>query len=453
MSTTVTSDTSQYSMKDIIRAAVSGWAGTALEYVDFQLYGLAAALVFNHLFFPGAAPGVAVVAAIATYATGYFVRPLGALFFGRMGDRYGRKHVLVVTIILMGSATTLIGVLPTYEQIGIAAPILLVCLRLLQGFGAGGELSGASVLMCEYSPANRRGLVGSLVGLGTNSGTFLASGIWSLLIAVLPSEDLMSWGWRIPFLGSCLILAFALWVRRKLKESPVFVRLEQAGVVEGSGDAEGEAATALPGADEKKSHSGMRAVVIAFLLRFGMSGNYGIITVSLVAYLATNLGVDKSVGANALMIGSVASFAVVPLVGTLSDRIGRRLSYIIFSIVTIVLIVPTMLLINSVAIPLVFVGFVAIYTLGPQTLTAVEPATLAEVFGARNRFTRMAVTREFGGFGVGLGSLLASSLIAWTGHWWAVAIEMLVFALCALGAGIAMREVAGRDLTDLRDGA
>lgn len=447
MSVTVTTDSSQRSMKDIVRAAVSGWAGTALEYVDFQLYGLAAALVFNHLFFPGAAPGIAVVAAIATYATGYFVRPLGALFFGRLGDRHGRKHVLVITIVLMGSATTLIGVLPTYEQVGIAAPIMLVGLRLLQGFGAGGELSGASVLMCEYSPPKRRGLVGSLIGLGTNSGTFLASGIWSLLIALLPSEALMSWGWRIPFLGSCLILIFALWVRRRLKESPVFVRLEQAGVVGDSEDVTG----ALPGAPDTKQR-GIRAVVIAFLLRFGMSGNYGIITVSLVAYLATNLGVAKSVGANALMIGSVASFALVPLVGALSDRIGRRLAYIIFSALTIALIVPTMLLINSVVIPLVFTGFVAMYTLGPQTLTAVEPATLAEIFGARNRFTRMAVTREFGGFGVGLGSLLASSLIAWTGHWWAAAVVMVFFACCALGGAIAMREVAGRDLADLRDG-
>src|SRR5919107_2253004 len=217
--------------RDLTKAAVSGWLGTAMEFMDFQLYSLAAAIVFNKIFFPNVSPAIGLIAAMATYGVGYVARLAGAIYFGRMGDRIGRKRVLYLTILLMGASTTLIGVLPTYAQIGILAPILLVALRLVQGFGAGAEIAGATVMLAEYAPAKRRGVIASLVSLGTNSGTLAASALWAFLLGALSEEQLLSWGWRLPFLLSFVLLIFALWLRVNLKESPVFE--ERPDVVDG----------------------------------------------------------------------------------------------------------------------------------------------------------------------------------------------------------------------------
>jgi MHS family metabolite:H+ symporter-like MFS transporter len=214
--------TATRSTSDLARVAVSGWLGTAMEFMDFQLYSLAAALVFNQLFFPNVSPAIGLIAAMATYGVGYVARLGGAIFFGRMGDRIGRKRVLYLTIALMGISTTLIGFLPTYQTVGILAPILLVTLRLAQGFGAGAEIAGATVMLAESAPVHRRGLVASLVSLGTNSGTLGATALWAILVATLTEEQLLSWGWRIPFLASFILLILALWIRRTMKESPVF---------------------------------------------------------------------------------------------------------------------------------------------------------------------------------------------------------------------------------------
>ena len=216
---------------DLTKAAVSGWLGTAMEFMDFQLYSLAAAIVFNKIFFPDVSPAIGLIAAMATYGVGYVARLAGAIYFGRMGDRIGRKKVLFITITLMGASTTLIGVLPTYAMIGILAPILLVVLRLIQGFGAGAEIAGATTMLAEYAPPKRRGIIASLVCLGTNSGTLAASALWALLLGVLSDEQLLSWGWRIPFLLSFVLMIFAVWLRPNLKESPVFE--ERPDVVDG----------------------------------------------------------------------------------------------------------------------------------------------------------------------------------------------------------------------------
>ncbi|HVI17118.1 MAG TPA: MFS transporter, partial [Gaiellales bacterium] len=199
--------------RDLTKAAVSGWLGTAMEFLDFQLYSLAAAIVFNKIFFPNVSPAVGLIAAMATYGVGYVARLAGAIYFGRMGDRIGRKRVLFITIALMGASTTLIGVLPTYAAVGLLAPILLVVLRLLQGFGAGAEIAGATTMLAEYAPAKRRGLIASFVALGTNSGTLAASALWALLLAVLSEDQLLSWGWRLPFLLSFVLMVFAVWLR------------------------------------------------------------------------------------------------------------------------------------------------------------------------------------------------------------------------------------------------
>src|SRR5690606_801103 len=190
------------------------------------LYSLAAALVFNRLFFPDLNPAVGLIAAMGTYGVGYVARLAGAVYFGRMGDRLGPKRVLFITVALMGVSTTLIGALPTYQQVGLLAPALLVLLRLVQGFGAGAEIAGATVMLTEYAPARRRGFIASLVCLGTNSGTLGASAVWAVLVFALSEEELLSWGWRVPFLASFVLLLLALWIRSSGKESPVFEQRE-----------------------------------------------------------------------------------------------------------------------------------------------------------------------------------------------------------------------------------
>src|SRR5919107_1889393 len=253
--------------RDLTKAAVSGWLGTAMEFMDFQLYSLAAAIVFNKIFFPNVSPAIGLIAAMATYGVGYVARLAGAIYFGRMGDRIGRKKVLFLTIALMGASTTLIGVLPTYAMIGIWAPILLVALRLAQGFGAGAEIAGATVMLAEFAPARRRGLISSLVCLGTNSGTLAASALWAILVAVLSEEQLLSWGWRIPFLASFLLMIFAVWIRRSLKESPVFEQREDVvdGVAIAKRDLIAEAGTAASEADQPKHKTQSTSTIEAAL--------------------------------------------------------------------------------------------------------------------------------------------------------------------------------------------
>jgi MHS family metabolite:H+ symporter-like MFS transporter len=418
---------------------VSGWLGTSLEYLDFQLYAFGAALVFNQLFFPDAAPGVGFVLTMATYGVGYVARLGGAVYFGRMGDRLGRKRVLLITIALMGGSTTLIGVLPTYATVGIWAPVLLVLLRMLGGFGAGAEIAGATVMLAEYAPPRRRGLIGSLVALGTNSGTLAAAGTWAILVAVLSEEQLLSWGWRIPFLSSVLLLAFTLWLRRNLKESPVFE--QRADVADG---------VPLDGGHQRKG----RSFFVALGLRFGQAGNSGLIQTVLIGYLATELLVDRSIGTTAITIGSVVGFATVPLVGILSDRVGRRPVYLVFSTLAILLAVPLMLAVTSGSTVLVTLGIVVGLNLAVLSLASVEAVTMAELFGARNRFTQLALAKELGGIAASaIGPVVAAALTAATGSWWPLAAMMMFYGLCALVSGLAAPEVRGRDLLRLENAA
>lgn len=192
-------NTPERSTSDLVKAAVSGWLGTALEFMDFQLYSLGAALVFREIFFPEQSAAMALILAMGTYGAGYVARIVGAFFFGRMGDTIGRKKVLFITITMMGICTTLIGVLPTYAQIGIFAPLLLILLRIVQGLGAGAEISGAGTMLAEYAPKGKRGIISSLVAMGTNCGTLSATAIWAVMFFALDKQQLLDWGWRVPF--------------------------------------------------------------------------------------------------------------------------------------------------------------------------------------------------------------------------------------------------------------
>jgi MHS family metabolite:H+ symporter-like MFS transporter len=451
--TVATQDTPTRSVGDLVRAAVSGWLGTALEFMDFQLYSLAAALVFSQLFFAADDPGMAVIGAMATYGVGYVARPVGAWFFGRMGDRIGRKKVLFYTIVLMGLATTLIGVLPTYETVGLLAPALLVALRLLQGLGAGAEISGAGVMLAEYAPTKRRGLVASLVALGTNCGTLFASAIWAILLVAVTEQQLLDWAWRIPFIASAIVMVFAVWVRFNLKESPVF---------EARGDVvDGEAVTA----DEVEAHDAqqaeevaefrearplsVKAVAIAFLLRFGQAGNSGMIQTYLISFMTVFLMLDKQLSTEVVIYSSLAAFVTVPVVGLLGDRFGRKTMYTIMSGIALVVAIPCIMLIVSGVTWQVILGYVVLHNLAVMSLASMENLALPEIFGARNRYQATAVVREVAAIvATGATPVIAAAIVAATGSWIPVAVIIMFFSACALFAAVWMKEVAGRDLTD-----
>ena len=441
------------SVGDLVRAAVSGWLGTALEFMDFQLYSLAAALVFSQLFFAADDPGMAVIGAMATYGVGYVARPVGAWFFGRMGDRIGRKKVLFYTIVLMGLATTLIGILPTYESVGILAPALLVALRLLQGLGAGAEISGAGVMLAEYAPTKRRGLVASLVALGTNCGTLFASAIWAVLLVVVTEQQLLDWAWRIPFIASAVVMVFAVWVRFNLKESPVF---------EARGDVvDGEAVTAdevEPVSEQKAEQVAefrearpltVKAVAVAFLLRFGQAGNSGMIQTYLISFMTVFLMLDKQLSTEVVIYSSLAAFVTVPVVGLLGDRFGRKTMYTIMSAIALVVAIPCILLIVSGVTWQVILGYLVLHNLAVMSLASMENLALPEIFGARNRYQATAVVREIAAIvATGATPVIAAAIVAATGSWIPVAVIIMFFSACALFAAVWMKEVAGRDLTD-----
>lgn len=440
--------------RDLTRAAVSGWLGTALEFMDFQLYSLAAALVFSQLFFTTDDPAVAVIAAMATYGVGYIARPVGAWFFGRIGDRLGRKKVLYWAIIIMGTSTTLIGALPTYEQVGLLAPLLLVILRLAQGFGAGAEISTTGVMLAEYAPVKRRGVIASLVALGTNCGTLAASGIWALLLFIYTEDQLVEWAWRIPFLGSALLLLFAVWLRARLKESPVFE--ERADVVDGKALSAEEAKDQVdedPRIADAMTQKPYKAIAVAFFLRFGQAGNSGLIQTYLISFITVTMLMSRSVGTTAVLLSSLAAFITVPLIGWLGDLFGRRRMYIILTIISILVVTPLIWLISSGNESLVTLAYIAIHNISVMSLASLENLTLPEIFGSRNRNTNTAVTREISAMiATGIGPSIAAALVAWaTGSWIPIAIMIALFSLSSLIAAILMPEVTGRDLKDPRN--
>lgn len=444
--------TAQRSTADLVRAAVSGWLGTALEFMDFQLYSLAAALVFSQLFFSGESAGMAVVLSMATYGVGYIARPLGAIFFGRLGDRIGRRKVLFYTIALMGAATTLIGVLPTYQQVGVLAPILLVALRLLQGFGAGAEISGAGVMLAEYAPVQRRGFVASLVGLGTNCGTLFASGIWAILLGVMVESDVIAWGWRIPFIASAIVMVFAVWVRLNLKESPVFEERED--VVDGRAMSR-EEILAQAGQVETRTVEALqrkpiKAIAVAFFLRFGQAGNSGLVQTYLISFMTLTLALQKSLSANIVIVSSLVGFLTIPLIGFLGDRFGRRRMYIIVMSSALVVVVPAMMAIDSKNLLWVFVGYVVLHNVAVLSPASLENVSIPEIFGSRNRYTLTAVVREIAAvIATGIGPVLVAAWVAaTTGSPIPIMVMLVLYSLSALIVAVWAKDWTGRDLTD-----
>ncbi|CQJ39039.1 MFS transporter [Yersinia enterocolitica] len=431
--------------KDFWRATFSCWLGTAMEYADFALYGLAAGIIFGDVFFPEATPAIALLSSFATYSVGFIARPIGALLFGRLGDRKGRKVVMITTISLMGASTTMIGLIPSYASIGLWAPACLAFLRFMQGLGAGAELSGGAVMLGEYAPAKRRGLVSSIIALGSNSGTLLAALVW-LLVLQMDKQTLLDWGWRIPFLSSILIAGAALFIRRHMRETPVFER--QKLVLEQQRQqalALGREHTAE--VDNRTFWQRSKSFWIMVGLRIGENGPSYLAQGFMIGYVAKVLMVDKSVPTMAVFIASCLGFLIIPLAGYLSDRFGRRITYRWFCLLLIIYAFPAFMLLET-REPIIVMGTIIVgMGLASLGIFGVQAAWGVELFGVTNRYTKMAVAKELGSIlSGGTAPLIAAAMLTLTGHWWPIALYFAVMAGVGVVTTFFAPETRGRDL-------
>jgi MHS family metabolite:H+ symporter-like MFS transporter len=421
--------------RNLRRAILASSVGSALEYYDFALYGLASALIFGKLFFPALGDSAALVASFATYAVGFLARPLGGLFFGILGDRLGRKTVLMSTVALMGGASTLVGVLPTGKQVGLLAPILLIVLRLLQGFGAGAEQAGATTLMAEYSPRARRGFYSALPFVGIQAGTLLAAGAFTLL-GFLDRDVLLGGVWRIPFLASALLIAVALWIRLRLAESPTFVKLEKQ-----------EQVTERP--LHELLQTSKRNVGIGIGLRLAEIGGSYIFSTLAISFVTSVAGVSKSIGPLSVAVASLIGIFSVPYCGHLSDRFGRVPVYRAGSIVLLVLAFPGWYLL-SLGNPVIVIAVIAVAIgLGVNIMLGSQCAMLPELFGNGHRYIGVAVSREFSAVFAGGAAPLVGALLLWATHhaWWPLAVYVFLLALITFATTFIAPETKARDLT------
>lgn len=429
------------------KAVFSCWLGTAMEYADFALYGLAAATIFSEIFFPEQTPVIALLLSFVTYGIGFIARPLGALFFGYLGDKYGRKNIMIITIGLMGISTTLIGFIPSYAVIGVWAPICLVILRFMQGFGAGAELSGGTVMLGEYAPSKNRGLVSSVIALGSNSGTLLASLIW-LLVTQMDDASFKEWGWRIPFICSILIAFFALYLRIFVKETPVFEKQRKEMLKLRH---QNEIHTKK---DTRTFWQKSRAFWIMVGLRIGENGPSYLAQGFIVGYVTKILLLDKSVATSAVMIASLVGFLVIPLAGYLSDKFGRRITYRVFCLLLMLYAFPAFMLLDSRDETIVILTIIVGMSLASLGIFGVQAAWGVELFGAKNRYTKMATAKEFGSIlSGGTAPMIASALLAYYGTWWPIALYFVITAGIGFITTFFAPETRGRDLNLIEDAA
>jgi MFS transporter, MHS family, shikimate and dehydroshikimate transport protein len=400
---------------EVKRAIVSSVIGTAVEWYDFLIYGLAAALVFNKLFFPLSDPALGTIAAFGTYAVGFLARPLGAAIFGHFGDRVGRKAMLAMTIVIMGLGTFLIGLLPTYGQIGIAAPVLLVLLRLLQGIGLGGEWGGAVLMVIENSPARNRGLLGSVVQMGWPIGNLAAIGMFAALSKV-PESDFLGWAWRIPFLVSIVLVGVGLYIRLQLVETPVFRELEAR-----------KAVAKVPLVEILARHR--RAFFTAIGLKLS-EVTYAIVAgVFAVSYVTGNLSMPRSVIINAIFLAAVVALVMIPLFGWLSDRIGRKAMFYASCVFSMAFAFPLFWLLDTKDPLTITLAIVAAITFGQMIGFAVGPAWYSELFTARLRYSGASLGFQIGAAIAGLTPFAATALMAWTGGaTWPISVFLIVVA-------------------------
>jgi metabolite-proton symporter len=400
----------------INRVALSGLIGATVEWYDFFLYGTAAALVLGELFFPSSDPLVGTIAAYGSFAFGYLSRPLGAIIFGHYGDRIGRKAMLILTLLIMGIATFLIGLLPTYAAIGVWAPILLFVLRFLQGIGLGGEWGGAVLITVEHSPGDKRGFYGSLIQIGAPAGLLLGTGVF-VIFSYLPQEQFLSWGWRVPFLVSVILIGVGLFIRLKILETPAFSQVKESGTE-----------ARIPIVDVFRNYP--KNVLLTMGARLSEGQTFNIFAVFVITYATSQLELARSMILYGVIIGAAIECMTLPVFGAFADRIGRRPVYMGGAAFCALFAFPFFWLLNTENTIFIWLAIALGLAIGHSAMWGPQASFFSEAFDTRVRYSGTSFVYQFSGIASSaLTPLIATTLLGWAGGSpWLVAVFMIVYA-------------------------
>jgi metabolite-proton symporter len=389
----------QLDKKTTYRVLIASLVGSSIEWFDYFLYGTMAALVFNQLFFVNEDPTVGLLLAYASFALSFFIRPFGGIIFSHIGDRIGRKKTLVLTLSLMGAATFAMGILPTYQAIGVAAPIILITLRLIQGLGIGGEWGGALLLATEYAPAERRGFFGSIPQMGVTIGMVMGTlALW--LMSLLPEQQFMSWGWRVPFIFSALLVIFGLWIRKGIDETPEFKEVQQKGEI-----------PKLPIVDTLRYY--WKEVLITIGAKVVETAPFYIFSTFIVSYATSTLGFSRSAVLGSVMVSTVITTILIPIMGSLSDRVGRKKMYIAGTLAMMAFAFPYFWMIHQGSVLMLVLATIIGLGIIWAPITAVLGTMFSEIFDAKVRYTGVSLGYQIGAaVAGGTAPLVATALLA-----------------------------------------
>jgi metabolite-proton symporter len=418
----------------IHKVAIASFVGTTIEWYDFFLYGTASALIFGRLFFPNYDPLTGTLASFGTYAVGFIARPIGGIVCGHFGDRIGRKSMLIFTLLLMGVATSLIGLLPTYNQIGIWAPVLLIVLRVAQGFAVGGEWGGAVLMAVEHSPKGRRGFYGSWPQVGVPVGLLLSTAVFAQ-VSKLPEEVLFSWGWRLAFLLSILLVGVGLYIRIAVTEPPAFAEIRKTRAV-----------SRMPILDAVRQHPGN--VILAMGARLVENGAFYLYTVFILTYATLpQIGFTSSTILTAISIAAVIEIFTIPTFGLLSDRWGRRPIYLFGAIFTGLFAFPFFWLVETSNTWLMMLAIICAITLGHAAMYGPQASFFSELFGTKVRYSGASLGYQLASvIAGGLSPLIATGLLRRTGSSWPIALFVVAMAIVTMISVILAIETSNQEI-------
>ncbi|PCD06299.1 MFS transporter [Peribacillus simplex] len=422
--------------KQMRRILIASLVGSSIEWFDYFLYGTVSALVFNQLFFVNEDPTIGLLLSYASFALAFFIRPFGGVIFSHIGDRIGRKKTLVLTLSLMGVATFGMGLLPTYQAVGIWAPILLITLRLVQGLGIGGEWGGALLLAVEYAPAEKRGLFGAIPQMGVTIGMLLGTIALSIM-TLLPENAFMTWGWRIPFIFSALLVFFGLWIRKGIDETPSFKKVKESGEV-----------PKLPIVETLKNY--WREVLIAVGAKVVETAPFYIFSTFVVSYATANLGFSRTATLTAVMIATIITTILIPIMGNLSDKIGRKKLFIGGTIGMALFAFPYFWLLQQKSVLLLIVATVIGLGVIWAPITAVLGTMFSEIFDAKIRYTGITLGYQIGAaLAGGTAPLVATALLdKFNNSYVPVAIYIIFASVLSLAAIWAVKDRSNQKLDE-----